>query len=83
MRLYSSTEMTMDIRSTTVMARMERIIFILRDRRNSFHRFLSFTNISTKIHIFQKSSLIKIFYCKPLFFNIFFISLRWRKIFLT
>jgi hypothetical protein len=49
---YSSTEITLDIRSTTAMARMERIIFILRERRNSRNQFLNFTNIDTKVQIF-------------------------------
>ena len=47
----------MDISKTTAMARMERIIFILNDKRKPCHQFFNFTNIDTKIHIFRELAI--------------------------
>ena len=46
-------EMTLDMSRTIAIALMDSVIFILRERRNSRHQFLSLTNISANIVIFS------------------------------
>ena len=56
MRLYSSTEMILDMSRTTAMALKASVTFIFRDRRNSCNQFFSFTNIANaKIGKFSHS----------------------------
>jgi len=79
MCLYSTTEITLDIKRTTAMARMESVIFILSDKRKPCNQFLNFTNIDTKIQNFKQFGLLKNIYCFPCILIKNFINLRSAK----